>query len=78
MNNNININGTLHIQCECAKCGESWDVKYYYDCNDWLTGYDIDITLSNQVIVENLMKEGWKEIDGKFICPECADEMKGD
>ncbi len=79
MDNNINIRGTLHIECECAKCGAIEEVKYHYDCNDWLTGYDIDITLSHQNIADDLVFDlGWGVVNDKFLCSDCVAEMKGD
>lgn len=76
MNNKLRIYGTLNIEAECERCGEVEEVKYYCDCNDFLTGYDIDITLDSRLIKEALEDNGWKEVNGDFICPDCLMELK--
>ena len=78
MNTNLRIYGTLYIEAECERCGDVSEVKQYYDCNDWLTGYDIDITLSGNEIKESLEMRGWREINGKFLCPDCVAELNGE
>ena len=78
MNNNLRIYGTLYIEAECEMCGDVSEVKQHYDCNDWLTGYDIDITLSGNEIKESLEMCDWREINGKFLCPDCVAELNGD
>ena len=76
MNNKLRIYGTLNIEAECERCGCVEEVKYYYDCNDFLTGYDIDVTLDHHLIKQALEDNDWAEVNGEFICPDCVMEQK--
>ena len=44
------------------------------ECSDCITG---DLNESLDTLRERADKEGWKRIDGKDYCPECAEKVRG-
>lgn len=78
MNNHIDIYGTMYVDVDCEHCGMSESVEVDISQRDWLSDYDIDLTIDPRKIKEELINDGWEEIGGKFVCPDCADELKGE
>lgn len=78
MNNRINIYGTLMVDVDCECCGMSETIEAGIDQNDWLNEYDVDVTIWSDKIKNGLIHEGWEEVDGKFVCPDCVEELKGE
>ncbi|MCM1333375.1 MAG: hypothetical protein NC248_12295 [Bacteroides sp.] len=72
MNSNIEIYGSLTITVSCECCGMMEEVRQEVCQNDWLTGYDIDITIFSQEIIDKLTNYGWKEVNDKLLCPDCV------
>lgn len=49
----------------CAACGKSRS-----------TDYDMGMSMNKELCLKSAIQEGWKEIGGKTVCPECAKMIK--
>lgn len=76
MKNRIYLYGILHADIGCQECGCSESIEIEIDQQDFLDDYDIDLYVYSNDIRKELDHQGWREIGGKLICPECAENLK--
>ena len=76
MSTRIITYGTLHVDVDCGRCGCPETIRIDIEQNDFLTDYDIDVTIYSNEVEEELYRNGWRRIDDKFVCADCAEELK--
>lgn len=74
METNITISGRLTIEVDCPVCGITEEISYDVMQSDRLSEYDIEVDIWQSTIKDELLRRGWKEIDGELVCPDCVDE----